>query len=393
MNISTNKRLCIFQMHYTDIFPALEKYNGIESIKRSGIFDEIVIACADVPENQCLETWASKWEVDIRYGEVKNITKRLHSIIEEYDATTIIRTLPQCYFIDIDIINKLVTTLESTSSDYIRLPLNYDLRFSGDVFSANALTSILKIFKDDPSLNGKFQFNPWGYIDIHEKSTDLKVTNFNDIPHYSHRQFIAFKSLYNKIWPEHWNKADTPNFPYTLVAEYVNPQKSVVLDIACGFGSGTNHLVEHGAMKAVGVDLSEKAIDSCKKSYSNNKQLQFIKGDALSIDLNTNHFDIIITIHTMEHVIDDQTFLKNIQKWLKKDGILVLEVPLLMQLPFYYSEEPYSDGHIREYTTTNLTTLFSKYFDVIRSYGVSRGYYVDIDLARNAALLVGRNTK
>ena len=94
----------------------------------------------------------------------------------------------------------------------------------------------------------------------------------------------------------------------------------------------------------------------------------------------------------MEHIIDDNKFLKNLQKWMKEDALIVLEVPLLMKYPFFESNEPYGDGHIREYYTNDLIDLFSSYFRVKKTYGVCRGFYTELEMARNAVLLVGENS-
>ena len=64
-----------------------------------------------------------------------------------------------------------------------------------------------------------------------------------------------------------------------------------------------------------------------------------------------------------------------------------------MKYPFASSEEPYGDGHIREYYPMALVSLFSKYFELLDTYGMSRGFYVGLEKARNAALLIGSNSK
>ena len=62
-----------------------------------------------------------------------------------------------------------------------------------------------------------------------------------------------------------------------------------------------------------------------------------------------------------------------------------------MKYPFAESAEPYGDGHIREYETNELVNLFSKYFKLLDSYGVSRGFYTEKENARNAILVTGEN--
>ena len=87
------KRLCIFQMHHTDIGKRLKDYNAVKKIKQSNIFDDVVIAAADLPENQCLEKYATYWNINIYYGSVTNVTERINEIVNKLSAGTIFRLL------------------------------------------------------------------------------------------------------------------------------------------------------------------------------------------------------------------------------------------------------------------------------------------------------------
>ena len=349
-----NKRLCIIQMHYTDITEHLNQYNIIDKITSGEIFDEIVIAAADIKENQCLIEWAAKWNLDLRLGSVSNVTRRVSTIVKEYSAKTIIRLLPQWYFIDIDLINKMIQYLEEEEADYVQLPRNFDIRFGGDVFSDDFIHELDRRFNACKILADKFMFNPWGYADLHSDDLGLKIIEFKDIPTYPDTEFQVFKKQYNAIWPEHWDTADSPQFPYNLASKYLVSSQSRVLDIACGFGAGSKILLDNGAKEVVGVDISEEVIQHCKVKYYGVENLSFLMGDGLKIDFSASSFDLIVTIHTMEHIIDDTKFLKNLHKWMKPNAIIILEVPLLMKYPFFESNEPYGDGHIREYYTNDL---------------------------------------
>ena len=103
-----NKRLCIIQMHYTDISNKLSKYNSVSKIIKSDIFDDIVIAAADIKENRCLIDWAKSWNINVRFGSVDNITQRFTEVINEFSADTILRILPQWYFIDTKLIFNVI---------------------------------------------------------------------------------------------------------------------------------------------------------------------------------------------------------------------------------------------------------------------------------------------
>jgi len=55
---TAKKNLCVLQFHYTDLMPLLDDYNCISKLQESGIFDDIVLAVADIQENQILMDYA-----------------------------------------------------------------------------------------------------------------------------------------------------------------------------------------------------------------------------------------------------------------------------------------------------------------------------------------------
>ena len=83
-----------------------------------------------------------------------------------------------------------------------------------------------------------------------------------------------------------------------------------------------------------------------------------------------------------------------IKRVLKKDGVLILEVPLRIRKPFLHNEEPLLpsteniSGHYREYSVNSFKSLVSQYFSIIDLYGVNRGIYVPIENTRNAIMAV-----
>ena len=385
------KKICVLQFHYTDLMPLIKDHNCIDKLKKSGIFDHIVLAAADIKENECLKEYAEIWDVDLHYGSVEDVHQRIESVINLYDADIILRVLPQWYFLDVNLIEEMIDFLVEYKADYLSLKNNFDIRFAGDLFTKSLFDEIKEIFSQNDDYKTKFRFNPWGFVDIHGELLDSKIVEFDNVPTYPAIDFSKFKETYNLVWPEHWDKTDTPMFPYDLASKFLKKDsKMKVLDIACGFGTGSAHLKNSGASEVTGVDISEDAITHCQDKYSNIDNLKFFSGDALGLEFKKESFDLIVTIHTMEHVIDDKSFLHRLYSWLKTDSRIVLEVPLLMKYPFAESSEPYGDAHIREYDTNELLRLFSNYFEIIKAYGVCRGFYTDTANARNAVLVVGR---
>ncbi|MBI2252087.1 MAG: class I SAM-dependent methyltransferase [Armatimonadetes bacterium] len=105
-----------------------------------------------------------------------------------------------------------------------------------------------------------------------------------------------------------------------------------LLDLGCGSGEIIFELLKNNKVKfAYGIDFSEKMIDLAKKEAKNiklEKKSQFEVKDAENLNhLSKNKFDIILAIGLIEYLENDQKFIENIRKLLKKEGILIITVP------------------------------------------------------------------
>jgi 2-polyprenyl-3-methyl-5-hydroxy-6-metoxy-1,4-benzoquinol methylase len=98
-----------------------------------------------------------------------------------------------------------------------------------------------------------------------------------------------------------------------------------ILDIGCGYGYFLKVCLEAGIPEVYGVDISTAAI---KKSQALEKakvnQIDFSK-EKSSFD--SDFFDVITAFDVAEHVEDEDFFLKEIYRVLKKEGLLLLITP------------------------------------------------------------------
>ena len=275
------QKLCVFQMHHTDITEALAANNAIDAIRDSGVFDAMVIACADVPENQKLRTWAQKWDLPIRFGDVDNVVLRMQEIIREFDASYVARFLTQWYFVDVYLIERMLGELEKLEGDYIRLPRDFDFRFGGDVFSSRMMDYLHAKFSEPMENERYFKFNPWSYVDLFGDVSSLKVVDFEEVPVYSREDFREFRERYNRVWPHHWDKGGAPQAAYGRAVDFIVPNETRILDIACGFGSGSKFLTQFSPKHVLGADISEKSIQRSRQLYGDQENLEFKVVDAL----------------------------------------------------------------------------------------------------------------
>ena len=93
---------------------------------------------------------------------------------------------------------------------------------------------------------------------------------------------------------------------------------SNVLDFGCG-RSGFIELTKQISNKSVGLELNK-----INRKFMNNIGIQCV--ESLS-ELNYDKFDLITLNHVFEHLNDPINILIELQKYLKDDGIIIIEVP------------------------------------------------------------------
>ena len=103
-----------------------------------------------------------------------------------------------------------------------------------------------------------------------------------------------------------------------------------VLEIGCGEGGNLKPFHDIGC-ETVGVDISERKLEKAKaffKEYDENNIPQFLSQDIYDVDEKAlGSFDLIIMRDVIEHIHDQEKFMRHVKKFLKKDGKLFLGFP------------------------------------------------------------------
>jgi 2-polyprenyl-3-methyl-5-hydroxy-6-metoxy-1,4-benzoquinol methylase/Zn ribbon nucleic-acid-binding protein len=94
-----------------------------------------------------------------------------------------------------------------------------------------------------------------------------------------------------------------------------------LLDVGCSYGYLVKTAHDLG-WEAMGVDLSENAIDFSRNSYAINVQV----GDIYTVDT-FDHFDFITMFDVIEHVRNPVDYLKKAYSLLNNGGYLIIGTP------------------------------------------------------------------
>ncbi len=112
---------------------------------------------------------------------------------------------------------------------------------------------------------------------------------------------------------------------YHFASAQANPGR--LLDIACGVGYGTRLLYDgHDQNQAViGVDCSQESIEYARDRYG--KPGIMFKHDNAMDFYDTEGFDSIVSLETIEHVLKPQALIEHLLQFLLPGGIFIGSVP------------------------------------------------------------------
>lgn len=290
-----------------------------------------------------------------------------------------VRVLAIWKHLDLSYIDRMVQCMRWNKYDAVLAPRDFDVTFAADVSTLSTLERIGSLSGDSQEVM-RAKFNPWGYMDMHPDEFNLKY--LEPAPVYTAAQRKELLAAHRCHPENEFVGRDYAGSRYHFLAPIIPPGLRI-LDIACGAGAGS-HLLSQKAEFVLGVDYLETYVNKARSRFPENDRLAFMVGDGQTFTFNGREawFDIVISLHTLEHVPDDRLMLANLFRNLKPGGILITEVPLLMPRPLGVPINPY---HLREYNHLDfLDMLRTTGFEVEHIWGVCRGFYGTLEHARDA---------
>jgi 2-polyprenyl-3-methyl-5-hydroxy-6-metoxy-1,4-benzoquinol methylase len=146
---------------------------------------------------------------------------------------------------------------------------------------------------------------------------------------------------------------------YVLAESYI---KGDVLEVGCGQGRGLELLIPK-AKSYTAIDKIEGAIQELQRKFPEATFKSMNIPPFAGID--DNSFDTIISFQVIEHIENDELFLKEIYRVLKPGGLAMLTTP---NRKMSLTRNPW---HIREYLPEELEALAAKIFPRVEMKGIS----------------------
>lgn len=161
---------------------------------------------------------------------------------------------------------------------------------------------------------------------------------------------------------EHWHR-------YLLAQQYVMGLR--VLDIASGEGYGS-HLLSNRAASVVGVDVSADAVTHAASRYRAGN-LRYVAASCVCIPEPAASFDVIVSFETIEHIVEHEAFLREVDRLLAPDGMFIISSP---NRPEYSDRTNYkNEFHVKELDRAELKALLDPHFPAQRWFAQRAAFH------------------
>ena len=255
--------------------------------------------------------------------------------------------------------NGIVTkiSLSKIASEHISFTLGDSmsmLKRNGNILMLSK-EELLQRIQDYPGNKEEFMEEireKYGYVEV-QLWSDEYVVNKNDLLFYTaYEEFYsmaaqseAFKNFCHDAFGEDFSQDGFSDIEQiNKVLDYIPKQDNVhILDIGCGNGKMLGYLQKKTGAFIHGFDYSEKAINTAQKLYSVNAE--FKEGIIGEIEYEAEQFDVITSMDTMYFAKDVTSFVAQIKRWLKTDGVFFVG---------------YQEGDVMPKTKDAHTTVFAE---------------------------------
>ena len=201
-------------------------------------------------------------------------------------------------------------------------------------------------FPHPENKNEYFEFLEGKFCNISRRSEKLKVLEYSDnLQGWSedHTEMID-----HEIGSSHPIDISSRSLCKFFLKKFNKYEKNVILEIGCSSGNLIKEINSIGNTYYIGSDVLKKSV---RKIAEIHKNIPFVVFDILKNPFPNNFCNTVIMLNVLEHIENDTKALKEANKILCNDGLLILEVPAGK---FLYDEYDKQLLHFRRYNMFEL---------------------------------------
>ena len=154
------------------------------------------------------------------------------------------------------------------------------------------------------------------------------------------------------------------------IKKYSTKKKMSILDFGSGSGTNIYMLSKYGEVDVYEKD--NKTSNFLKKKFNRNG-IKIIKKC-----FSKKRYDLILAADVIEHIKNDKKIINNLNKILKKNGLIIVTVPAYQ---FLFSKKDQALKHFRRYNLNSLKKLFSSDFKTLKISYYNSLLFVPIAIA------------
>jgi SAM-dependent methyltransferase len=114
-----------------------------------------------------------------------------------------------------------------------------------------------------------------------------------------------------------------------LFYEHIPEMNACILDLGCGIGTTTRYLGNE-FKRVIGLDYSWEFCRHSKEGDKDGKGISFVNGDATLLPFKDECLQGIFSYATVEHLYDVKRAFAEMDRVLKKDGLILIHMPNLI---------------------------------------------------------------
>lgn len=159
--------------------------------------------------------------------------------------------------------------------------------------------------------------------------------------------FKQYYSLEREHW---WFKARIKILASILENNLVNEKPIKILNVGVATGATSEMLQQFGEVTSIEYD------EDCCKFINQQCNLNVIQGSITTLNFANQSFDVVCAFDVIEHVEDDATAAKELERVCAPNGYIFVTTPAYQ---FLWSEHDVVNHHFKRYTLTGFRSLFS----------------------------------
>lgn len=185
-----------------------------------------------------------------------------------------------------------------------------------------------------------YQYPPLNEKEIKRIYSCEYFSNTAPLNMYGYRNYAIYKDKLISDW--YLTFKDLGILSYLNNGDY----EKKVLDIGCAYGFFLDFMRNRGYIP-YGVDISPSAVEFARNKL--NLEKVFL-GKLEDIKFEDEFFDIITLYHILEHVVDPRKLLEEVYRILKKEGLIIIQIPVIDSVVYKIFRNKWRQFRIPEHT-------------------------------------------